>query len=88
MNNIGSRNYIMARRRAATLGDTWYEKAGKGILNIGESVLNWYTGSQTTEAYQQALSAVTAYKPPDYTKYILIGGGVLAAIILLKNNRK
>lgn len=84
MQNIGSRNYIMARRRAAMLGDAWYEKLGTKILNAGSSVLDWYGKSKATEAYQTALTAVTTQKAVDYTKIALIGGGLLAAVLLLK----
>ena len=84
MNNIGSRNYIMAKRRAATLGDTWYETLGKGVLNAGSSVLNWYGKSQATEAYEKALTAVTTKPAIDVTKIALIGGGILAAVLLLR----
>lgn len=84
MNNIGSRNYIMAKRRAAMLGDAWYEKLGKGVLNIGGSVLNWYGGAKQSEVYEKALTAVTSTKAIDYTKIALIGGGLLAAVLLLR----
>ena len=84
MQNIGSRNYIMARRRAATLGDAWYEKLGKGALNVGSSVLNWYGGAKQTEVYEKALTAVTTQKAVDYTKIALFGGGLLAAVLLLR----
>ena len=84
MNNIGSRNYIMAKRRAATLGDAWYETLGKGVLNVGSSVLNWYGGAQQTKVYEKALTAVTSQKTADYTKIVLIGGGLLAAALLLR----
>lgn len=84
MNNIGSRNYIMAKRRAATLGDAWYETLGKGVLSAGSSVLDWYGKSQATEAYKNALTAVTSTKVVDYTKIALIGGGLLAAVLLLR----
>lgn len=84
MNNIGSRNYILAKRRAATLGDTWYETAGKGLLNIGGSVLNWYGGAKQSEVYEKALTAVASTKAIDYTKIALIGGGILAAVLLLR----
>lgn len=84
MQNIGSRNYIMARRRAAMLGDAWYENLGKKILNAGSSVLDWYGKSKSTEAYEKALTAVTTQKAVDYTKIALIGGGLLAAVLLLR----
>lgn len=74
----------MARRRAATLGDAWYEKLGKGVLNVGSSVLNWYGGAKQTEVYEKALKAVTTQKAVDYTKIALIGGGLLAAVLLLR----
>lgn len=84
MNNIGSRNYIMAKRRAAMLGDTWYETLGKDILNVGGTILNWYGGSKQSEVYEKALTAVTATKAIDYTKIALIGGGLIAVALLLK----
>lgn len=84
MNNIGSRNYIMAKRRAATLGDAWYETLGKGVLNVGGSILNWYGGAKQSEVYEKALTAVTATKAIDYTKIALIGGGIVAAVLLLR----
>ena len=86
MNNIGSRNYILAKRRAAMLGDTWYETLGKGVLNVGSSVLNWYGGASQTKAYENALTAVTsvATTKVDYIKIALIGGGILAAVLLLR----
>lgn len=84
MNNIGSRNYIMAKRRAATLGDTWYESLGKGALNVGSSILNWYGGAKQSEVYEKALTAVTSTKAVDYTKIALIGGGIIAAALLLR----
>lgn len=84
MNNIGSRNYIMAKRRAATLGDAWYETLGKGVLNVGGSVLDWYGKSKQTEVYEKALTAVSSTKVVDYTKIALIGGGILAAVLLLR----
>lgn len=84
MITTGSRNYIMAKRRAATLGDTWYETLGKGILNVGSNVLNWYGGSKQTEVYEKALTAVASTRAVDYTKIALIGGGILAAVLLLR----
>lgn len=84
MNNIGSRNYIMAKRRAATLGDAWYETLGKGALNVGSNILNWYGGAKQSEVYEKALTAVTSTKAVDYTKIALIGGGILAAVLLLR----
>ena len=84
MNNIGSRNYIMSRRRAATLGDAWYETLGKGVLNVGSNLLNWYGGAKQTEVYEKALTAVASTKVIDYTKIALIGGGILAAVLLLR----
>ena len=84
MNNIGSRNYIQAKRRAATLGDAWYETLGKGALNVGSSILNWYGGAKQSEVYEKALTAVTSTKVVDYTKIALIGGGLLAAVLLLR----
>ena len=84
MNNIGSRKYIMAKRRAATLGDAWYETLGKGALNVGSSILNWYGGAKQSEVYEKALTAVTSTKVVDYTKIALIGGGLLAAVLLLR----
>ena len=84
MNNIGSRNYIMAKR-AGMLGDAWYEKLGKGLFSAGSSVLDWYGKSKSTEAYEKALTAVTSSKPSiDVTKIALIGGGILAAVLLLR----
>jgi hypothetical protein len=84
MNNIGSRNYIIAKRRAATLGDTWYETLGKGALSVGTNILNWYGGAKQSEVYEKALTAVTSTKVVDYTKIALIGGGLLAAVLLLR----
>lgn len=86
MNNIGSRNYIMAKRRAATLGDAWYETLGKRALNAGSSIINWYVGSKQSEVYDKALTAATniASAKADYTKIALIGGGILAAVLLLR----
>lgn len=84
MNNIGSRNYIMAKRRAAMLGDTWYETLGKGVLNVSGTILNWYGGSKQSEVYEKALTAVTATKSIDYKKIALIGGGLIAVALLLK----
>lgn len=86
MNNIGSRNYIMAKRRAATLGDAWYETLGKGALNVGSNILNWYGGAQQSKVYEKALTAVTSTKVIDYTKIALIGGGLLAAALLLRKS--
>lgn len=84
MNNIGSRNYILSKRRAAMLGDAWYETLGKGVLNVGSSVLNWYGGAKQTEVYEKAFEAVASTKAVDYTKIALIGGGLLAAVLLLR----
>ena len=84
MNNIGSRNYIMAKRRAAMLGDKWYETLGKGVLDVGGSILNWYGGAKQSEVYEKALTAVTSTKAIDYTKIALIGGGLIAVALLLR----
>lgn len=83
MNNIGSRNYIIAKR-AGMLGDAWYEKLGKGLFSAGGSVLDWYGKSKQTEVYEKALTAVTTKPTFDVTKIALIGGGILAAVILLR----
>lgn len=83
MNNIGSRNYIMAKH-AGMLGDAWYEKLGKGLFSAGGSVLDWYGKSKQTEVYEKALTAVSSTKVVDYTKIALIGGGILAAVLLLR----
>lgn len=84
MNNIGSRNYIMAKRRASMLGDAWYETLGKGVLSAGSNLLNWYGGAKQSEVYEKALTAVASTKAIDYTKIALIGGGILAAVLLLR----
>ena len=84
MDYIGSRNYILAKRRAAMLGDAWYEKLGKGLFSAGSSVLDWYGKSKSTEAYEKALTAVTSKPSIDVTKIALIGGGILAAVLLLR----
>lgn len=74
----------MAKRRQAMLGDTWYETLGKGALNVGSNILNWYGGAKQSEVYEKALTAVTSTKAIDYTKIALIGGGLIAAVLLLK----
>lgn len=91
MNNYGSRQYIIQRRRmsrAATLGDTWYEKLGKGALNAGSTVLSWYTGSKQQEAISEALTEVLKARQDatkDLLKFGLVGGGIILAAFLLKD---
>lgn len=91
MNNYGSRQYIIQRRRmsrAATLGDTWYEKLGKGALNVGSTVLSWYTGSKQQEATSAALAEVVKARQEataNVVKFGLVGGGILLAAYLLKD---
>lgn len=72
------------RMGAPMLGKKWYEKLWSGVTSTGGDILDIYGKSKQTEAYQQALTTLTTQKAVDYSKYLIIGGFAIAAVVILK----
>jgi hypothetical protein len=75
------------RMGAPTLGAKWYEKLWSGLTTTGGDILDIYGKSKQTEAYQQALTTLTTQKAVDYSKYLIIGGFAIAAVVILTRKK-
>lgn len=75
------------RMGAPMLGEKWYEKLWSGVTSTGGDILDIYGKSKQTEAYQQALTTLTTQKAVDYSKYLIIGGFAIAAVVILTRKK-
>ena len=76
------------RLGAPTLGAKWYEKLWSGTTSAASSALDIYGKSKQTEAYKDILSKITGQSAVDYTKYLIIGGVAIAAVVILTRKKK
>lgn len=76
------------RLGAPTLGAKWYEKLWSGTTSAASSALDIYGKSKQTEAYKDILSKITGQASVDYTKYLIIGGVAIAAVVILTRKKK
>lgn len=75
------------RMAAPTLGAKWYEKLWSGTTSAASSALDIYGKSKQTEAYKDILSKITG-QTVDYSKYLIIGGVAIAAVVILTRKKK
>lgn len=76
------------RLGAPTLGAKWYEKLWSGTTSAASSALDIYGKSKQTEAYKDILSKITGQNAVDYSKYLIIGGVAIAAVVILTRKKK
>ena len=76
------------RLGAPTLGTKWYEKLWSGTTSAASSALDIYGKSKQTEAYKDILSKITGQNAVDYSKYLIIGGVAIAAVVILTRKKK
>ena len=76
------------RLGAPTLGAKWYEKLWSGTTSAASSALDIYGKSKQTEAYKDILSKITGKNAVDYSKYLIIGGVAIAAVVILTRKKK
>ena len=72
---------------APTLGAKWYEKLWSGTTSAASSALDIYGKSKQTEAYKDILSKITG-QTVDHSKYLIIGGVAIAAVVILTRKKK
>ena len=71
------------RMAAPMLGKKWYEY----FTGYASDALNLYSDAKQKEAYERALSALTSQKAVDYSKYLIIGGFAIAAVVILTRKK-
>ena len=76
------------RLGAPTLGAKWYEKLWSGTTSAASSALDIYGKSKQTEAYKDILSKITGQNAVDYSKYLIIGGVAIVAVVILTRKKK
>lgn len=76
------------RMNAPTLGAKWYERLWSGVTSTGADVLDIYGKSKQTEAYKEALAKLTTPTQENITKWVIIGGVVIAAAVILTKKSK
>lgn len=76
------------RLGAPTLGAKWYEKLWSGTTSAASSALDIYGKSKQAEAYKEALSKLTTPTQENVTKWVIIGGVVIAAAVIITKKRK
>ena len=75
------------RMNAPTLGAKWYERLWADTTSAASSALDIYGKSKQTEAYKEALAKLTTPTQENITKWVIIGGVVIAAAVILTKKR-